>query len=420
MALVLDPTTGLYVDDGLGPQGRAQPQTTPGLAAIPLAGARGGGAVIPQTTIIPTAGGPRGVGPIRIPPPAVSAAAPAAAPAQQPAAATPPVTGLAGSVPPAGLAGLTAEQVREQDRANVAAFVESQPGFTGPTQQAPGTTLSPDILADANQRIARTLAESRTIGPQPGAERGDFNLATTSRVGPGGEITSTLRQPRSAGLSGLGSFGGESASQYLQRIAQQDQQQAAAVRERRREAQEGIERIGLRNAITQGTPQERRAARQQLEALDQRAGLRISEAGATERQALQLQGDVLRAETAGAAGLQAALARAAGQQQAAETAGRFDLQQAETTALGRVAAAQEGTRTGANLLATQRARQLAIQEELLRQAQAAGDVSGTFAAAGLSRPPTQGYTDPLTGAPLSNEQIRLLQQQALSRLSPQQ
>jgi hypothetical protein len=154
--------------------------------------------------------------------------------------------------------------------------------------------------------------------------------------------------------------------------------------------------------------------------LDQRAGLRISEAGATERQGLQLQGDVLRAETAGAAGLQAALARAAGQQQAAQVAGQFGLQQAGIAAQGRVAAAQEGTRTGTNLLAAQRARQLELQEQLLRQAQAAGDVSGTFAAAGLSRPPAQEYIDPLTGAPLSPEQVRLLQQQALSRLSPPQ
>jgi hypothetical protein len=278
--------------------------------------------------------------------------------------------------------------------------------------------LSPDILADANQRIAQTLAQSRTMGPQPGAERGDFNQATTSRVGPDGQITSTLRQPTNIIEGGYGGFGEGRGTAYLQQMAQQDQQEAARFREQRQSAQEDVERIGLRNAMTQGTPQERRAARQQMEALDQRAGARVSEGGAAERQAMQLRGAELTAQTSGAAAVQAAQTRADAQQQAAEITGRYGLQRAETTALGRVGAAEIGANSGANLLAQQRAQQLAIQQQLMLQAQEAGDVSGTFAAAGLSRPPEPQYTDPLTGAPLSAEQVRRLQQQALSRLAP--
>lgn len=290
-----------------------------------------------------------------------------------------------------------------------------------PQQQA--TTLSPEILADANQRIADTLAANQAPA-QIAGERGNYNMANTSTVDAQGNVTSNIQGPQSAGLGGLGSFGGESASQYLQRMAQQDQQQAAAVAANRREAQEGVQRIGLRNAITQGSPQERRAARQELEALDQRAGLRVQDTGATQRQSMQNEGEQLRAQIAGQAGVQSALARAAGAQQAAQIAGQFGLQRAETTALGRIGAAEitanTAAQSGSNVLAQQRARQLQIQEQLLRQAQEAGDVSGAFAAAGLSRPPAPVYTDPLTGAPLSEEAVRILQQQAMSRLVPQQ
>jgi hypothetical protein len=139
---------------------------------------------------------------------------------------------------------------------------------------------------------------------------------------------------------------------------------------------------------------------------------------------MQLAGEQARAQIAGAAGVQAALARAAGAQQAAQIAGEFGLQRAETSALGRInaaeVAAQASANSGTNLLAQQRARQLAIQEQLLLQAQEAGDVSGTFAAAGLSRPPVQEYIDPLTGAPLTPDQVRILQQQALARLGQAQ
>jgi hypothetical protein len=51
-----------------------------------------------------------------------------------------------------------------------------------------------------------------------------------------------------------------------------------------------------------------------------------------------------------------------------------------------------------------------------QQAQEAGDVGGTFAAYGLSRPAERVYTDPVTGAPLSAEQVRRLQAQSLQRL----
>ena len=55
-----------------------------------------------------------------------------------------------------------------------------------------------------------------------------------------------------------------------------------------------------------------------------------------------------------------------------------------------------------------------------QQAQEAGDVGGTFAAYGLSRPAERVYTDPVTGAPLSDKQVQLLQAQNLQRLTAPQ
>jgi hypothetical protein len=336
----------------------------------------------------------------------------AAQPASQPTPVTTPgVTPTTGvQAQPQATQPMTASQVRDQDRANLAALVSSQPDFVGPQGGQPGTTLSPDILADANQRIAQTLAQSRTMGPQPGAERGDFNQATTSRVGPDGQITSTLRQPTNIIEGGYGGFGEGRGTAYLQQMAQQDQQEAAVMRERRQSAQEDVERIGLRNAMTQGTPQERRAARQQMEALDQRAEARVSEGGATERQAMQLRGAELTAQTSGAAAMQAAQTRADAQQQAAEITGRYGLQRAETTALGRIGAAQTTAGAAANTPANQRIQEqlqtAAVYDEAALQAAQNRDFAGATnyrAAAERARGITQAraqeaVTDPLTGA----------------------
>lgn len=67
-------------------------------------------------------------------------------------------------------------------------------------------------------------------------------------------------------------------------------------------------------------------------------------------------------------------------------------------------------------LAAQRAALIEQQLSLGQTARDEGDVSGVFAAYGLSRPAERVYTDPVTGAPLSAEQVRRLQAQSLQRL----
>lgn len=322
--------------------------------------------------------------------------------------------------------GLNRAQVRQQDRVNTTQFVESQPSFVGAPQAlgAAETTLSPNILADANQRIAQTLREGQGTGPMPGAERGVFNQQTTSRVSPDGQITSTLPRPQSEGLTGLGQFGAVSPAQYLAGASQFDQARTERRLQAGQEARLGLERSALQADTTRGSATSRAAARQALRAFETQQGAQalqnIQETGATRRAGLQTQAELARAQVAGAAGLASAQAQAAGRLQQAQLTGEYGLASARERAAGTTRAAQVTATSPQAQLAAERARQLQIQQQILLQAQEAGDISGTFAAAGLSRPPAQVYIDPITGAPLSEEQVRLLQQQGLSRLSTPQ
>lgn len=315
-----------------------------------------------------------------------------------PAAVVPPVvqpvdvpatTSVIPPVPaPTPARGLTNAQVLEQDRANLRAFTDSQPG------------------ADANQRIADTLAANRTIGPQPGVESGDFNIATTSRVGPGGQITSTLRQPENIIQGGYGGFGmggnqGISAREYLTRAEAQDAADRARVGERRREIAADVERIGLRNATTRGSATERAAARRALAAFEAQQGAqserRLQEAGATERAGLAAQAEQTRAGITGAAGIQAALARAAGAQQAAQISAGATTEAARLRAAGLQGAAQTTANSPQAQLAAARAQLIQEQLILAQQAQQAGDVAGTQAALGVQQSQPQLIRDNITG-----------------------
>lgn len=408
MALVRDPRTGQLIEvpdeqvqGAVGPQGRAQPARGLAAATVPLAGPRGGGAVIPQT-VFPTAAGPRGTGPVITQPPARPITAPAA---------TPAITGLAAAAPAAepSLDALRASRdaargVREQDRANVAQFVESQPGFVGaPT---PSTTLSPDILADANQRIAQTLREGQSTAPLPGAERGVFNQETTSRVGPDGQITSTLPRPQSEGLTGLGQFGGQSASDYLAAIRAQDQAATTQRQQRSAEARIGLERSTLQREATQGTGNTRLAARQALNAFEAQQLQATQEAGATERTGLTVAAQQEQARQQAAANVLAAQAQAQGQLGAAQLRGQFGLQEAQTAAQGRIGAAGVTATSPQARLAEARARQLQIQEELVRQSAEAGEVGATFAAAGLQQPRAVDVATNALGQPVGTYDAR--------------
>lgn len=321
--------------------------------------------------------------------------------------------------------------VLAQDRANVQAFVQSQPGYVAPTDP---TTLSAQTLEEANQRIAATLAGAGSglagaIGPLPGAADGNFNQATTSRVGANGQITSTLRQPDNIIQGGYGGFGTggnqpQGARQYLDRMAAQDSANAATDTAARQRGIATMERIGLSRAATQGNANDRLAARKELNAFDTRTNaqtlLGTQEAGLASRANLAASTDLAKADLTGQAGITAAIARANAAQTAANTTGQYGLQAAAIKAAGTRGAAEAAANGPAGQLAAQRARLIDQQLTLAGQAAEAGDVSGTYAGLGLSRPVVKPAIDPVTGVPYTPEEVALQQQARLARIRAQQ
>lgn len=405
MALVRD-AYGNLVDDGTGPQGR--PAAPRGLAAAVTAPTGPGGVgqrgAVPAYTVTPTAGGPRGTGPV-ITPTAAPVAAPAAQPqpslatAAQPTPAQPPMDPQLAAAIAQRDQRRANDAVLEQDRANLAGLVGVQP--------AAGQALTPQTLEATNQRIQAALDANRAPALIPG-ERGNYNLANTSNVDAQGNITTRLRQPENIIEGGYGQFGGGRAQQFL------DSRAAAPSN---RGMSDASEEVRLRTALTSDNPQERRAAREQLAT---RQALAL-DAGTTERTGMQLEGEQLRASLAGEAAVQAAQVRAAGQQQAAATAGQYGLQQAQTRAQGAVGAAEVAAGSGASALSQVRAEQIARQLAVAQAAEEAGDLAGRDRALGISqgtagRVQTDALGNPIaistpTGVrPLTPEEIAAIQQ----------
>ena len=106
--------------------------------------------------------------------------------------------------------------------------------------------------------------------------------------------------------------------------------------------------------------------------------------------------------------------------EAAQLTGEYGLAAAREKAAGATQAELTKAMSPQGQLAAQRAALIQQQMLLAQQAAAAGDMSGMYAAYGLSRPNEKVYTDPVTGAPLSAEQIAILQQQQLQRLQQTQ
>lgn len=333
MALVRD-ANGNLVDDGLGPQGRpAAPRGSAAAAATPPAiGGAGQRGAVPRYTVTPTAGGPRGTGPVITPTAQPATQTPAPAQPSLAAAAQPETTPAQPAMDPqiaaafaardsrraADAAELTANaDVLAQDRANLSAAVGPQ--FVGPEpdRDAPRPSTAPAPIA---------------------GERGNYNLANTSNVDSQGRITTRLRQPDNIIEGGYGQFGGGRAAQFL--ASRRNTGGGGGM-------SDASEEVRLRNQLTSNDPFERRAAREQMAA---RQALQL-DAGATERQGMQLEGEQARAQVAGLAAVQAAEAAAAGRQSAAQLAGEYGVRQAETTALGRVIAEQAKEGSAASGLA---------------------------------------------------------------------
>lgn len=269
---------------------------------------------------------------------------------------------------------------------------------------------------------AQQAAYQQQLTPQPAAapaspylpaERGNYTMQNTDRA------ALAERAAPTAGLT-MGFAPGE-ATARMQGYAAQDVQNRATRQAERQRLDAAVEGIGLRNTIEQATnPQVRRAAQTRLAALETSGNLATQQAGETGRAGIAAGADLARAGVAGQAAVAAAQQDAAARLQAAELTGQFGLKSAQAKAAGSALAELAKAETPQGRLAAQRAALIEQQMMLGQQAQEAGDVGGTFAAYGLSRPAERVYTDPVTGAPLSAEQVRLLQAQNLQRLTAPQ
>lgn len=317
---------------------------------------------------------------------------------------------VANALPPSptlGLAGVTGVQA-------------PTPASTQPAAAAPATTLSPDILADANQRIAQAITQSAAPQTLMPAERGNYNMTNTDRV------ALSQRAGASAGLSGLGQFGGQSATEYLATMRAQDQADVARRQQSGAEARVALERSALQRAATQGTGTARLAARQALRAFEAQQLQQTQEAGATERAGMEVAGQL--DQTRQQAASQAEQARIQGQfgLQQANLQGQYGLDEAQLTgeygvqsAMERAAGAVQSAQAGIDPLKTQRAELLATRLRQLNAKIQAGtatdeDFLNYTSTAAAARDNTA--QNPITGAPLSAAEIELEQRRNLERL----
>lgn len=312
--------------------------------------------------------------------------APVSVPAQQPVAQTQP-----------SLANAATTDARVAD-------------ITAQSQAPASTALN---VAALQAGVDQTLAANRAPAPIPG-ERGNYNLANTSNVDAQGNITSRLRQPENIIEGGYGQFGGGRAAEFL------SQRAGGGEATNRRDP---VEEARLRNQLVSDNPFERRAAREQLA---YRQALAV-DAGATQRQALQVEGEQVRAGITGLAALQAAQTRAAGAQQAAQVQGEYGLQAAQTRAAGQQAAAETAAGSGSSLLSQVRAEQLARQLALSQAYQEAGMQQESERALGVPQRPAPrltmdlaGNVIALDGSPVTPEQAAQYRQASGYYAVPQQ
>lgn len=290
-----------------------------------------------------------------------------------------------------------------QDTANLRAFNEA----------TNAQFAASDAQRAAYQQRLATPALNTPASPYLPAERGNYTMQNTDRT------ALAARAAPTAGLT-MGFAPGE-ATARMQGYAAQDVQNRAIRQAERQRLDAAVEGIGLRNTIAQATdPQVRRAAQTRLAALETSGNMATQQAGETGRANIAAGADLARAGVAGQAAVAAAQQDAASRLQAAELTGQFGLKAAQAKAAGSALAELAKAETPQGRLAAQRAALIQQQMALGQQAQEAGDVGGTFAAYGLSRPAERVYTDPVTGAPLSEEQVRLLQAQNLQRLTAPQ
>ena len=323
--------------------------------------------------------------------------------ADTPAAVTPAIAGTPSAAQTQAPA-VTNEQVLAQDRANTAAFVASQPG-------APTTTLSPDLLADTNQRIAAAIEGSR--GPTPAspylpAERGNYTMQNTDRA------ALAERAAPTAGLT-MGFAPGE-ATARMQGYAAQDVQRQAAFQAKRQRLDAAVEGIGLRNTIEQATnPQVRRAAQTRLAALETSGNLATQQAGETGRAGIAAGADIERARIAGQYGLLGAQTQGEYGLEGEDIAGKYGLLAADIKAQAdrSVAAASVDPKK------QQEAMLLAARNQQLLDAIARDDQEAIrFYTSGKYAPVAQGDRSPISGITYDKPTVAAMQES--ERLRAQQ
>ena len=278
-----------------------------------------------------------------------------------PAAAAPAVPPTTQKVPQTQTGGLSPENqaVIAQDRANLQAAFPQPAGDVG--------------------QVAAPQAQQ---GPTYANERGNYSTTSTSP-----DVIADARRRADTGSGGVNfGFAPGEARAYLDKMAGQDAAKAAQQAERRQAIADDVERIGLRNAMTQGTPQERRAARQALEAIDQRAALNMQQTGETQRAGMGLAAELQRAQTTAGANLAAAQATAAGRLQAAELEGQYGLQAAMAKQESTLTAEMLKQMSPSQQKAALEGQMLRAQLDLAGQYDARGDYSARDRALGIAQP----------------------------------
>lgn len=322
--------------------------------------------------------------------------------ADTPAAVTPAIAGTPSAAQTQAPA-VTNEQVLAQDRANTAAFVASQPG-------APTTTLSPDLLAETNQRIASAIEGSR--GPTYANKRGEYSMTGTSP-----DVVADARRRADTGSGGINfGFAPGEATARMQGYAAQDVQRQAAFQAKRQRLDAAVEGIGLRNTIEQATnPQVRRAAQTRLAALETSGNLATQQAGETSRAGISAGADIERARIAGQYGLLGAQTQGEYGLEGQDIAGKYGLLAADIKAQAdqRVASASVDPKK------QQEAMLLAARNQQLLDAIARDDQEAIrFYTSGKYAPVAQGDRSPISG--ITYDQPTVAAMQESERLSAQQ
>lgn len=265
-------------------------------------------------------------------------------------------------------------------------------------------------LAPTNATVAGLIGQSRGAGGAAAVTGNSFDATNTPR-GTGAPVRNGIN---------FGFSGGETASGYLQRMAAQDAQRALQTRVNQRVAAaelnqqsivahlndpftDAIERRQLTGQLQAGNRAQAEAYQAQdavasggIANIQRNQQLAAAQQAALQKAQYDLQGQL------GAAGI-----RGQYQVQAAQTAGQATLGAAALRANG-AAGAAAGTQRLANVQADSiQSRQLLIQSMLARN-----EITPVQAQAMLLQsqmPNPQRSINPITGAPLSDEEIRNLQ-----------